>query len=153
LGRKRPRLQLVHIELGRIDDAVGGIPQRLKHLPFQLDGVEQAFALGQRMLAAGCAVALNQHLFVGFQKKDLEAEPLLPQAAQHGVVLREEALLPQVHDESKACHARAALDRQLQKFGQQIDRHVVDTVEAHVRQCGYSRTLARARQAGDDDDG
>ena len=61
-GRDQLLLQLVDVQLARVDDQVGLLAHRLDALTLMLDRFEQALGVvGEGMPATGGVVALHEH--------------------------------------------------------------------------------------------
>ena len=146
--------QLVHVQLARIDHAVGDRDQRPQQAALERDRVGQREAVGgQRVAAARVGEALQQHLVARVEEHELVGDPGLRDLREHlRQPLQVLAAIAHVHAdrEARITPRLVACDR-LHERRHERRRQVVDAVVAEVLERAQRHRLARAGQPAHDD--
>src|SRR3546814_5522437 len=77
-------VELVHVEVGGVDDDVGLGLHRLEEAALALDRVGETLALRQRVAPPRALVATHEHVGAGIQEQLAHRRPRGPQGRQRG---------------------------------------------------------------------
>ena len=94
--------QLVHVELGGVDDQIGQAAQLVEQLAFVGDAVGHARARGERVATTRGLVAAHEHVVGGVEEQHLGAGAHLAQLAERGLEVVDELPGAHVDDEREA---------------------------------------------------
>jgi hypothetical protein len=95
---------------------------------------------------------MNQDVFIGLKKKDLERIALASQGFKDCSMTDQKAFFADIHDKGKACHLEITFDGKFQKFWQEGNRHVVNTVVSGIFESCDGSAFSGTGIPGDDDD-
>jgi len=143
--------ELVHVEVAGVDHQVGDRAQVGQRDALALEAVEQPALALQRVRSAGRLLPADEHLVAGVEEDErrLPTRALVGERAGDRV---EEGAGPHVDDHRDGLLAAAALVDEVDHFGQERRRQVVDHEEAEVLELLGRRAAAGPCHAGDDDE-
>src|SRR5579871_5983666 len=143
--------QLVDVEFRCVDDDVGELADRLHHFAFVAEAFAHAEMFTDGMGAAGLAVAPKQSVFAGFDENESNGM-LLTQVLQKRGQFLELVAFTSVNQKSRARESAFAGGVKLGKNRNQLDRKIVDAVEAHIFERVQDGAFSRAGKTGKDDE-
>ena len=139
-------------EVAGVDRDVRLLVDGGEQLALLADRLAHLAALCQRMAPAGLLEAVDEHLLRGLQVEQPEGELALLEPAEHLHQPVEELAAAHVADHGGALHLAALVAEQVGQRADHLRRQVVDAEVARVLEAGHRLGLARAREAGDDDE-
>ena len=145
-----PVLELVHVEVGGVEQDVGVAADVGHHLALALEAVEQPAAALERVRPAGGLLAADEHV-VGGLEEEQRRRPAGHLLVAVGLQRVEERPRPHVdHDRDRLLDAAAVVD-EAYDVAHQRRREVVDHEVAEVLELLGRRAAAGTGHAGDDD--
>ncbi len=140
----------MNIQGGCVNNLIGLLPYGRQNRFFRLNGLLDAFADGERMLTTGLVESSDQHILVGFKKKNPELHSLALQCVKNSGTVTHKTVIPDVHSERQPIKDIGFIDRKIKKLRQKNNRHIVYAVVPGILECRQGRTFARSCATGND---
>ena len=139
----------MNIHPRRVDDGGRDLSHGLEQQALEPDALAHRQIAPQGVRAPRLPKAASQGAVRSLEKDERLPEVVARQALVHRRQLAEGFSPADVYHNGSAFDAAAGLAVQLRKFGNQIDRQVIHTVETQVLERLQRRTLARSAEPGD----
>ena len=128
--------EVVHREVARVDDDVGGRPQRLEHLALLRDPVGEPAVALDGVRASHGLVAPHEHLVGRVEEHHAIVDLELLHLGEDRLEIVEELPPADVDDGGEARERVARMGRHLDERQQHLGRKVVDDVPSEVLELG-----------------